>query len=219
MNTHVLRTRVGRLIFAATWSQAIALALGLSAFASALAVLGYAYLLRMQPPLLLLVASATGLALSAAGFKIHDIAKERIKWTRDNDSLRTLLDLAPTIGFINRDIKGAIEHCLLNLAGAYTAQDWKAIDPETFAKWSAISGSCLEALRRAAQFGELTPPWLGGVDPWWSGAWRQGSGEWWLHHEWYPFWDGLDDAERESYAERWEMPAEWRDHFQRIGHL
>lgn len=61
------------------------------------------------------------------------------------------------------------------------------------------------------QTGEVPPPWR--AFPEYSpvsGGWRQGNGEYWMARVWSPFWNGLPEAERTLYLERWAVPSEWR---------
>jgi hypothetical protein len=60
---------------------------------------------------------------------------------------------------------------------------------------------------------EPHPPWVEYPDeePFWGG-WRQGSGEFWLHYTWFPYWRKLTQNQRLAYLERWHVPDNWREH-------
>jgi hypothetical protein len=62
---------------------------------------------------------------------------------------------------------------------------------------------------------EVEPPWVTYPDygPG-DGFWRQ-SGEPWWAHVWLPFWDSLNDREREAYLSRWSAPEQWALFFDR----
>jgi hypothetical protein len=46
-------------------------------------------------------------------------------------------------------------------------------------------------------------------------VWRQGTGEWWLGHIWWPYWKKLSRHERIEYLEKWDAPEDWREYIQR----
>ncbi len=61
---------------------------------------------------------------------------------------------------------------------------------------------------------EFEPPWVfaPNSEPW-SGGWRQGNGEYWLHEIWLPFWQKLNKEERNMYLKKWQAPTqEWNEY-------
>jgi hypothetical protein len=59
---------------------------------------------------------------------------------------------------------------------------------------------------------EIPPPWIAhpGREPG-DFYWRE-AGEPWLWDVWRPFWDQLDDTQRQAYLGRWPAPSrEWLD--------
>jgi hypothetical protein len=63
---------------------------------------------------------------------------------------------------------------------------------------------------------ELRPPWIlypGGLP--FSGQYRQGNGEFYVHHVWLPFWRTLSAALKEEYLRHWNASEEWHAYCQR----
>jgi hypothetical protein len=52
---------------------------------------------------------------------------------------------------------------------------------------------------------EPLPPWLMFPCPF-SMAWRQGTGERWLHWEFRLFWDAMTPEQRQIYLTKWPIP-------------
>lgn len=66
-------------------------------------------------------------------------------------------------------------------------------------------------LRRKLEAGEeFEPPWVfsPNTEPW-SGEWKQGGGEYWIHEFWNPFWKKLTDEQKRNYFEKWQPPEGW----------
>ncbi|MDR3501416.1 MAG: hypothetical protein P4L79_02435 [Legionella sp.] len=59
---------------------------------------------------------------------------------------------------------------------------------------------------------EIDPPWIFALDfaPW-DMFWRQ-SGEIWIYYIWLPFWHALNQQQKEDYLNKWNAPANWREH-------
>ncbi|MEM8531742.1 MAG: hypothetical protein AAGF95_12920 [Chloroflexota bacterium] len=83
----------------------------------------------------------------------------------------------------------------------------KYLDWFAFQRWLLETGA------------EIPPPWVAYPNqaPW-SGGWRQGNGEAWLHEVWLPFWRTLGPKERHTYVEKWNAPSEWREYLISPGH-
>ena len=82
------------------------------------------------------------------------------------------------------------------LAESQTEIEWQ--------KWDAEQKRKLEAGE------EIEPPWVfaPNTEPW-SGEWKQGGGEYWIHEFWHPFWRNLTNEERRVYFEKWQPPENW----------
>ncbi|MFJ1267914.1 hypothetical protein ACD661_04980 [Legionella lytica] len=59
---------------------------------------------------------------------------------------------------------------------------------------------------------EIDPPWVFALDfaPW-DMFWRQ-PGEIWIYYIWLPFWRVLDEQQKDDYLNKWNAPANWREH-------
>lgn len=56
----------------------------------------------------------------------------------------------------------------------------------------------------------LEPPWVKFPEfPPFDTFWRQ-SGEYWLAYEWLPYWESLNQQEKEDYLIHWQVPEVWR---------
>jgi hypothetical protein len=71
-------------------------------------------------------------------------------------------------------------------------------------KWDA------EQRRKFEDGEEIEPPWVfaPNTEPW-SGEWKQGGGEYWIHEFWNPFWSNLDNKQKRNYLEKWNPPEDW----------
>lgn len=67
-----------------------------------------------------------------------------------------------------------------------------------------------EQFRKLEAGEQIKPPWVfsPNTEPW-SGAWRQGTGEYWMHEFWNPFWRKLSSDEKRKYLEKWQVPEDW----------
>lgn len=73
----------------------------------------------------------------------------------------------------------------------------------------ASSLSLVEFALQRGTSGDQLPPWIvfPGRDPY--VGWNQGIEGGWRDDAWFPFWRGLQPAERSAYLVRWAAPDEW----------